>query len=79
MCELLKEGGQYSLTRILSVISYLLFIIVTAYLVVTGKGWVNYADFAFVTAGSGTLLQACNKYLNSRYNTPRGEVGKKII
>lgn len=74
--EILKEGGIYSLTRILSLISYVFFVIITLYLVFKGQTWGNYDVFAMTTAGGGLITQIGNKYCNSKYNTDQGSRGK---
>lgn len=74
--EILKEGGIYSLTRILSLISYVFFVIITLYLVIKGQAWGNYDVFAAITAGGGLITQIGNKYCNSKYNTDQGARGK---
>lgn len=76
--EILKENGIYSLTRILAVINYLLFVVGTLYLIYTGKTWGNYEVFCVMTAGGGAVTQLSNKWINSKYNTPQGEVGKNL-
>lgn len=75
--EILKENGVYSLTRILAVINYIVFLAGTAYLIVTGKTWGNYEVFAIMTAGGGAVTQLSNKLINSKYNSPLGEACKK--
>lgn len=77
LLEILKEDGVYSLTRILSFVGYLVFIIVSLYLAFTGKVWGNYGEFAFATGGSA-VAQIANKFINSKYNTPPGKPGKVI-
>ena len=42
-----------------------------------GKTWGNYGEFALACGGS-ILVQLGNKYINSKYNTPIGELGKKV-
>lgn len=74
--EILKEGGIYSLTRVLSFASYVFFILITLYLVIKGQAWGNYDVFAMTTAGGGLIAQVGNKYCNSKYNTDQGARGK---
>lgn len=73
--EMLKEGGQYSFTRVLIALGYAMFLLVSLYLAVLGKHWDNYSSFALATGGS-ILVQMGNKFVNSKYNTPLGEIGK---
>lgn len=75
--ELLKEDGVLSLTRVLTTLGYVTFLILSIYLALTGKHWANYGEFALATGGA-VIVQLGNKYINSRYNTPMGEVGKII-
>lgn len=75
--ELFKEGGVYSLTRILPTIGYAVFIMVSLILAFTGKTWGNYGEFAFATGGA-VIVQLGNKFINSRYNTHAGEIGKRL-
>ena len=74
---MLKEDGMYSLTRVLPTIGYITFLALSIYLVVTGRTWEHYAEFTTAT-GSAVMVQLGNKFINSKYNTPRGEVGKAI-
>lgn len=73
-----KEAGQWSFTRISAAILLLVFIAVTIYLVVSKFTWGNYETFAFVTVLGGTGSQIGNKFINSKYNTKPGEVGKPL-
>ena len=78
LLNLIKEADQTSLSRVISVGLIILFIIVSIYLVVSGKTWGNYSDFAYVTVLGGTGAQMANKFINSKYNTKQGCVGKPI-
>ncbi|MDO4920911.1 MAG: hypothetical protein Q4E64_03670 [Phascolarctobacterium sp.] len=75
--EMLKEDGVYSLTRVLPTLGYIIFLLVSVALAVTGKEWRNYGEFAMATGGA-VLVQLGNKWVNSRYNTPQGAPGKII-
>lgn len=75
--EIFKEGGVYSLTRILPTVGYTVFIIVSIVMAFTGKTWGNYGEFAMATGGA-IIVQLGNKFINSRYNTQVGEIGKKL-
>ena len=77
MLNMLKEGGEYSLTRCLTVIGYFSFLVLSFYLALTGKTWGNYDGFA-TAAGGAFLSQIANKFINSKYNTVQGELGKKL-
>lgn len=65
--EMLKEDGVYSLTRVLPTIGYLAFIVTSVYMIVTGKTWTHYTEWAAATGGS-VLVQLANKFINSKYN-----------
>lgn len=56
LIEMLKEGNTLSLTRFISVISWVVWIIVTIYLVLTNHSWGNYGEF---TAAAGTAALGC--------------------
>lgn len=76
--EILKEGGYLSFTRVLSLVAFVFFIIVTAYLVLQGETWGHYETFAYMTCGGALGLQGFNKHINSKFNTPLGDTGKKV-
>ena len=73
----LKEGEVYSLTRLLLFLGYVTFLVVSVILAFMGKTWGNYGEFAIACGGS-ILVQLGNKYINSKYNTPIGELGKRV-
>lgn len=75
--EMLQEDGVYSLTRVLPTLGYIIFIVVSICLALTGKDWRNYGEFAMATGGA-VIVQLGNKWINSRYNTPIGSAGKQI-
>ncbi len=75
MLDMLKEGGVYSLTRVLPTLGYITFLVLSCYLAYTGRTWGHYTEFATATGGA-IILQLGNKYINSVYNTPKGKVGK---
>lgn len=54
-----------SLTSTMAVIAFVLFVVVSAYLVVTGKSWSHYEVFASVTCGGSLFAQLGGKYINS--------------
>lgn len=76
--NMLKEEDQKSLSRYMAFSLILLFIIVSVYLVITNHTWGNYDTFTFATVLGGTGTQMTNKFINSKYNTKSGEVGKPI-
>lgn len=75
--QLLYENQVLSLTRTMAVLSFLLFAMVSLYLILTGKTWQHYETFAGVTAGGGLLTQLANKAVNSKYNSVGGEFPQK--
>ena len=77
MLDMFKEGGSYSLTRILAVVGFAAFLIGSGYLIATGKTWGNYETFATLTGGGGSAMQIANKLINSKYNSLPGEAGKR--
>lgn len=76
--EMLKEGGVYSLTRILAVVGFAAFLIGSCYLIYKGQTWGNYETFATMTGGGSAATQIANKLINSKFNSAPGDVGKKI-
>lgn len=69
---LLYENDTLSLTRVLAVIGWLAFLLVSFYLVWHGTGWQNYETFASLTGGGGAATQIANKFINSKYNSAPG-------
>ena len=67
--QLLYENGELSLTRCLSCLGYIVFIIGSAYLLLNHLEWGSYDVFAAYT---GLGLQFGNKFINSKYNSPIG-------
>lgn len=65
---LLLENGCPSLTRVLSVVGYLAFLIASAYLIINEQRWDHYETFAAITGGGGACTQVANKLINSKYN-----------
>lgn len=73
MLDMLKEGGAYSLTRVLAVVGYAAFLLGSGYLIATGNTWGNYETFASLTGGGGAAMQVANKLINSRWNSEQGQ------
>ena len=65
---ILQEDGQYSLTRMVSVVLLISFLAASFYLIYTGRTWGNYDSFATFCGGGGTAAQVVNKFINSKYN-----------
>lgn len=76
--EMLKEDGLPSLNRFESAIGFIAFIVGSGYLIYNNIEWGNYDTFAMVTGGGSTAVAIGNKYINSKYNTKQGEVGKPL-
>lgn len=73
--EMLKEGGVYSLTRILACIGFAAFLIGSCYLIYKGQTWGNYETFATMTGGGSAATQIANKLINSKFNSDPGGSG----
>lgn len=78
MLDFLKERGEYSLTRLLSVVGFLAFLLGSGYLIWRGLTWGNYEIFATMTGGGSAATQIANKLINSKFNTAQGEAGKPL-
>ena len=59
--------GNPSLTSSMALAAFLLFTLVTLYLVVLDKSWAHYEVFAGLTCGGGLLTQAGGKYINNKF------------
>lgn len=68
MFDFLKEYDQQSLTRLITVVLLIFFMIVTVYLIYARFNWMNYDIFCLVTVGGGAGTQLVNKWVNSKYN-----------
>ena len=69
---LFHENGSLSLTRVLSFLYFLFFVVITSYLVVMQQTWGSYDIFAAIIGGGGVAGQVSNKFINSKYNTAPG-------
>lgn len=76
--NVLKESGEYSLTRLLSVVGFIAFLVGSFYLIYKGTSWSNYETFASLTGGGSAATQIANKLINSKFNTASGEAGKPL-
>ena len=76
MKNLLKENGQLSLTRVLACLSFMTFIVGTAYLMAKQVSWPHYDTFSAATIG-GTATQVINKFINSKFNSDTGKFPDK--
>ena len=75
--EILKEGGVYSLPRVLCFEITQVWILSTIASMVLEKHFYCYAEFTAATVACiGYLIG--NKYINSKYNTPIGSTGKPM-
>lgn len=71
--NLLTENDKPSLTRLIAITAWLAFLVVSCYLVVTGKEWVHYEIFATFTAGGGCLTRVADKFIGKKYNVEKGD------
>lgn len=69
---LLYENNELSLTRVLAVVGWAAFLIVSFYLVYERIAWANYDTFATLTGGGGGAIQVANKLINSKFNSLPG-------
>ena len=75
--SIMYEDGSPSLTRTIAVAGFLIFAVVSIYLVIYNIDWSLYPTFASITGGAGMGTQVANKVINSCYNTPRGSYQRK--
>ena len=75
--EILKEGGVYSLPRVLCFEITQIWLIATIASMVLEKHFYCYGEFTAATVACiGCLIG--NKFINSKYNTPLGDIGKPM-
>lgn len=74
MLEMFKNDGRVSLSKVLSTIGYMTFIILSVYLALAGKTWGNYGEFA-LAAGGSILVRFADKCINKRYSNNENSVG----
>lgn len=77
MVELTYENGMPSLTRVISIVAFIAFLLASAYLILAGKRWDHYETFATLTGGGGAATQIANKVINSVYNSSPQQFPKK--
>jgi hypothetical protein len=70
MIGLLYENKEPSLTRVMTVIAFLAFLVGSAFLLVKGQHWDHYDTFAAATAGGGVGGQLVNKFMNLSKGSP---------
>lgn len=51
------ENGIPSLTDVIALTGFSIFVIASAYLIINGKNWANYDKFAELTGGGGAALK----------------------
>lgn len=68
--DILKEDGKFSFTRCMPFAGYILFALVSIYLVYNRITWGHYETFAVITGGGSLGTQLANKAINSKYNNP---------
>ena len=76
-CEILFkmalfENDQLSLTRLLALGGWILFAVVSVYMVVNQIEWNDYSTFGMLSGGGGAATQVANKLMNSKYNSAPG-------
>ena len=71
--NLLSDKGNLSLTRLIAITAWLAFLIVSGYLVITGKEWIHYEVFATFTAGGGAIVRISDKFIGKKYNNGKEE------
>lgn len=77
MVGLTYENGLPSLTRVISIVAFLAFLVASAYLIIAGKRWDHYETFATLTGGGGAATQIANKVINSVYNSQANQFPQK--
>lgn len=60
-----KDENAFSIGRVCALIGFVLWVFVTLYLVLFGKGWIHY-DSLCICSFSFLLVQLCNKALESK-------------
>ncbi|MDD4600553.1 hypothetical protein SDC9_13777 [bioreactor metagenome] len=73
---MLYENELPSLTRFLSMVAFIAFLLCSAYLMFKEQNWQHYDTFAYITGGGGTTAQLFNKFVNSKYNSNQGDPAK---
>lgn len=76
-CEILLkmalfENDQLSLTRLLALGGWVLFAVVSVYMVINQIEWNDYSTFGMLSGGGGAATQVANKLMNSKYNSAPG-------
>ena len=76
-CEILLkmalfENNQLSLTRLLALGGWVLFAVVSVYMVINQIEWNDYSTFGMLSGGGGAATQVANKLMNSKYNSAPG-------
>ncbi len=70
---MLYENNKLSLTNFIIFVSFASFILVSLYLLVMQIRFEYYSEFSTMTAGGGMVTKLGNKFINSNFNSPRGE------
>lgn len=79
MMEILEECNQKSLLRLVGAVLILLYVCVTLYLVIRGITWMHYETFTYGALSGGVSTIVGNKFINSKYNTGMGQMGKPMM
>lgn len=72
--SLLFENGEASLTRCLIAASFLLFICVSVYLLLSGVKWQDYNTFATITGGGSIGAKIADRVTTIVSGAPKGEM-----
>lgn len=72
MKDLFYEEETLSLTRVIGCGGYILFGIVSIYLIYTESHWGSYEIFSSWSAGTASALLFGNKFVDSKYNSKPG-------
>ena len=70
---MLYENNKLSLTNFIIFVSFAAFIFVSIYLLIMQIQFEYYSEFSTLTAGGGMATKLGNKFINSNFNSPRGE------
>lgn len=72
------SDGKPSLVNTITAIAFMLFVLVTLYLVLIGKPWSDYAVFAGLTCGGSLAGKVGDKYMNNKPPNQAVERGKGL-
>lgn len=70
---MLYENNKLSMTNFMIFVSFVSFIFVSLFLLITQRQFAYYSEFSAFTAGGGMAAKFGNKFVNSKFNSPVGE------